>query len=93
MKNPDDMMYFDISANLKEMKNNTETLLDENGYEILVNYDWEFVDLGDLPLPISENKYVELKSVELIIKGNGIQILQMLNEKQIKKIIGDLTFE
>lgn len=62
------------------MKNNTETIVDDNGIEILVNYDWDKDDL-------------ELKSVEVVIAGIGIPLLSVLTLKQKTFIISKLSYE
>ncbi len=62
------------------MTNNSETLVDENDIEVLVNYD--YIDsLG-----------AELKSVEIIICGKGIDILPQMNNYQKLAIITKLTY-
>ena len=69
------------------MRNNTETLVDENGIELLVNYDYEKSD-GEDGLYLTE-----LKSVEIVIAGTGIDILGLMNEKQKGAIISKLQYE
>ncbi len=63
------------------MENNSEILLDENDIEVLVNYD--YIDsLG-----------AELKSVEVIICGRGIDILPQMTDYQKLAIITKLKYE
>ena len=78
------------------MENSTETLLDEMGFEILVNYNWEEsesdVQEGHGLHEVGKLISTELKSVELVIKGIGISLLDVLTEKQKKFIISLLTY-
>lgn len=78
------------------MKHNSETIIDESGIEILVGYDYEkspsqteechgFHEVGNLV-------YTELKSVEVVIKGKGIDILPNMSEKQKTYIISLLNY-
>jgi|RhiMethySRZTD1v2_1073278.scaffolds.fasta_scaffold3941331_2 hypothetical protein len=61
------------------MQQRTETLVDERGFELLVAYN------------IFHRCVNEITSVELVIKGKGIQILPSLNQKQIDHIAQELT--
>lgn len=70
------------------MTHRTHTIVDENGIEILVGYDYEH-GYDDTGSRIS----VELTSVEVIIKGRGIDILRQLTEQQIKYVIDQLDYE
>lgn len=62
------------------MKHNCVTISDDNGIEIIVGYDHEIHrhDPED-----QEFLYTELTSVEVVIKGIGIDILPNLNQKQM----------
>ncbi len=60
------------------MTHNTELITDENGIEILASYYYEDAD------------NVELKSVEVIIAGIGIDILPNMNNRQKDKVIDSL---
>lgn len=79
------------------MKHNCETISDDNGIELLVGYDYEesesqveechgYHEVGCLV-------YTELKSVELVIAGRGIDVLSSMTQKQKDHIISKLTYE
>lgn len=76
---------------------NTETLVDEQGIEILVAYSYDKspsqVEEGHGLHEVGNMVYTELKSVEVVISGTGIDILPMMNEKQKQAIINKLTYE
>lgn len=79
------------------MKNYTQVLVDENGIEVTVNYD---ADISESQIEechgIHEVGYMvetDLKSVEVVIAGDGIDILNILSEKQKTTIISKLTYE
>jgi len=80
------------------MKHNSETILDESGIELLIGYDYESTD-GYYEEPtniasfVEPLVYTELKSVEVVIKGTGIDILPFLNEKQTSYLISLLNYE
>jgi hypothetical protein len=70
----------------------TETIIDQEGIELIVSYEWEkgepqieechgYHDVGGLVT-------CELLSVEVVIAGIGIEILPVLEEKQ-KRVIFD----
>lgn len=75
---------------------NVETIVDEAGVEILVSYNWskEYDEAEHednfCALPII---YTELNSVEIVIKGKGIDILPMMSEKQKAAIIEQLNYD
>ncbi|HEY9701455.1 MAG TPA: hypothetical protein V6C58_03375 [Allocoleopsis sp.] len=82
---------------MQTLRHNTETILDENGIELLVGYDYEvsesqweechgYHDVGKMI-------YTELTSVEVIIKGRGIDILPFLDDRQREFIIHSLNYE
>lgn len=79
------------------MKTNSELINDDNGIEVLVSYRYEQsasqIEEGhgyhEVGLMIS----TELTSVEVLIKGTGINILPMLNERQKSFIISKLNYE
>jgi len=80
------------------MKKNVETFVDDNGIEILVGYRYEntpsyYEEVGNPGTLVSEMVYTELESVEVIIKGTGIDILDKLTEKQKSFIIENLSYE
>lgn len=58
---------------MAKTKNFTETLVDQNGFEILVEYQAEKADYDDVETSsIGTMICTELKSVELVISGRGI---------------------
>lgn len=80
------------------MKHNAETIVDESGIEILVGYEFEKEkdheeEPGNPSTLVQGLVYTELKSVEVVICGRGIDILPRLNERQTKFIIEQLTYE
>lgn len=80
------------------MQSNTELILEESGIEIIVVYEYEKTD-GYYEETENANTYVppsiltELKSVEVVIKSKGIDILPSMNEKQKEHIISLLSYE
>lgn len=75
---------------MAKISHNSEMIVDDNGIEILVGYDYEksgpqieechgYHDVGNL---VS----VKLTSVEVIICGTGIDILPQMTKKQIERI-------
>ena len=78
------------------MKQGTETLADDNGFEIIVGYNYEKTkdihdtDEGIICEPLV---YTELTSVEVVIKGRGIDILPLLHPSQKEFIIENLQYE
>lgn len=78
---------------MKTIKTQTkiETIVSDGIGEINVRYKgyWD-VDIWDLPVFAIDG---ELESVELVIKGEGIEILPLLSERQIKAICNELTGE
>lgn len=79
------------------MKHNTETIIDENGIEILVGYDYEISDSQIEEChgfhEVGQMVYTELKTVEVVIKGTGIDLLPLMNNKQKAYIIEQLNYE
>lgn len=80
------------------MTNNTELIVDNNGFEILVSYDYEeekarYEEQGNVASFVAESVYTELRSVEVIIAGTGIDILPMMNKRQHNQIIEKLTYK
>lgn len=70
----------------------TETLIDEAGIEILVNYSKEWNDQkedfhGEHDL---SGWGYNLNSVELVIAGSGINITKQLNLKQYRAILDEV---
>lgn len=79
------------------MKSNTETLIDDSGIELLVEYDYE---KGDPQFEechgthdVGGMVYTELKSVELVIAGRGIQLIHVLHPNEKEFIISKLQYE
>ena len=76
------------------MENNSECLVDENGIEILVNYDYEEsecqLEEGHGTHEVGCMIYTELKSVEVVISGIGIDILPSMNQLQKEAIVNKL---
>lgn len=72
----------------------TEIISDDNGIEILVGYEFE-----KSPSQIEEGTevgklvYTELKSVEVVIAGRGINILPALHPNEKEHIISKLQYE
>jgi len=78
------------------MKSNCEMLVDENGFEILVGYNYEKTkDIHDTEEGVicEPLVYTELTSVEVVIKGRGIDILPLLHPAQKEFIIENLQYE
>ena len=77
---------------------NVETVLDESGIELLVGYNYDnspsfYAEEGNPSTHVDEMVYTELTSVEVVIKGSGIDILSFMNERQKEYIITLLTYE
>jgi hypothetical protein len=62
------------------MPQKTETVIDDRGFELLVAFN-----------STKHGRIEEITSVELVIKGKGIQILPSLDQKQIDHIADELT--
>lgn len=79
------------------MTKTTETLVDDAGIEIMVGYEWEQSDSqieeGHGYHEVGKLVYTELTSVEVIIKGHGIDILPVMTQRQKDAIIGQLTYD
>lgn len=80
------------------MKHNTELFYINNSMEILVGYDHEVepafeAEEGNPDTLVAGMVYTELTSVEVVIAGKGIDILPYLTEKQMSKIIENLSYE
>lgn len=80
------------------MKHNSETIVDDNGIEMLVGYEYE-VSLAFHAEPGNPSTFVdtdvrtELKSVELVIANKGVEFLPLIDDKQKDFIISKLTYE
>lgn len=79
------------------MKRNSEMISDDGGIEILVGYRYEqsesTLEENDGEYHVGCLCYTELDSVEVVIKGRGIEILPMLTDRQKDFIIANLTYE
>lgn len=78
------------------MQNNTETLVDDNGIEVLVNYDYEQsesqIEEGHGFHEVGKMVYTQLYSVEIVIDGFGIDILPLMSSNIMKLIINKLQY-
>lgn len=78
------------------LKTNSEAIVDENGIEILVSYEYEEsesqIEEGHGIHEVGCMVYIELKSVEVVIKGIGIDIMPMMNQLQKESIISKLDY-
>lgn len=87
------------------MKKNSETIVDENGIEILVGYRYEespkyYAEPGNPGTLVDAMVLTELTSIEVVIAGIGIDILPNietmdvhLKDKMLNKIINLLNYE
>ena len=80
------------------MRKNTETIVDDNGIEMLVGYEYEVslsfqAEYGNPSTHVDTMIYTELKSVELVIANKGVEFLPLIDEKQKDFIISKLTYE
>lgn len=79
------------------MKKNCEIICDENGFEILVSYLYDQsssqVEQGHGYHEVGLLINTELRSVELVIAGTGIDVLPRLSERQKDHIISKLQYE
>jgi len=82
------------------MKNSEETILDENGFEILVNYDYELdyayhAEIGNpatfVPASVDDSS-IKINSFEIVIGGTGIDIVSQLDKRQIDFIKTKLKY-
>lgn len=79
------------------MKKNCETICDDNGIEIIVGY---LYDQSESQIEETHGYhevglmvYTELRSVEVVISGIGVNILPQLSDKQKEHIISKLQYE
>ena len=61
------------------MKSNSELIVDENGIEVLVAYDYEegeafYAEPGNPATAVAESIYTKLTSVEIVIAGVGVSV-------------------
>lgn len=71
------------------MQNNTEIILANDGFELIVEYDFEKGVVEDVT-GVFDTK---LKVVEFVFGGVGIDILPLMNFFQKEVIISKLTYE
>ena len=80
------------------MKKNSETIVDENGIEILVSYRYEespsfYAEPGNPGTLVDAMVLTEIDSVEVVIKGVGLDILPNLSSRQVDYIKSLLNYE
>ena len=80
------------------MKHYTQTICDENGFEIIVGYDAEktegyYEEPGNPATFVEPLVYTELTSVELVVAGRGIELLGMLHPNEKEFIISKLNYD
>lgn len=80
------------------MNKNTETLLDDNGFELLVSYAYErtrdyYEEPENSATLVQGMVYTELTAVEIVIAGRGIDLLPLLHENEKEFIIDKLQYE
>ncbi len=79
------------------MTNKTETILEDSGIELVVDYSYlstlgYYEDPTNISTWIPPSTYLELNTVELVIANSGIDITVRLSEKQKELIISKLTY-
>lgn len=80
------------------MKKNTETIVDENGIELIVAYEYDrdysfHAEIGNPATFVPSTILTNLLSVELVIAGTGIEQLPRLDERQIDFIKSKLQYK
>ena len=80
------------------MRKETQTFADDYPFEILVSYKWEDsepfeAEPGNPGTRVPGLRETELTSVEVVIKGRGIDILTQLTDKEKQTIIEHLNYE
>lgn len=80
------------------MKQNAENIVDDNGIEILVGYNYDktppyYEEPGNAMTLVEPYVYTELTSVEIVIRGRGIDILSLLTDSEKEFIISKLQYE
>ena len=80
------------------MKHSSETIADDNGIEILVGYDYEktpayYEEVNNPSTLVEETVYTDLKTVEVVIAGIGVDILPLMTEKQKVHLINKLQYK
>jgi len=79
------------------MRSTNEIICDDNGIELLVDYRYDKspsqIEQGHGEHEVGLMTYTELKSVEIVIAGRGIDLLPFLKENEKEFIISKLTYE
>ncbi len=80
------------------MRKETQTFGDDYPFETIVSYKWEDsepfeAEPGNPGTRVSGLRYTELTSVEVVVKGRGIDILPQLTDKEKESIISQLNYE
>lgn len=79
------------------MIKNSEIICDDNNIEILVGYRYEQsasdIQEGHGFHEVGLMVYTELTSVEVVICGKGIDILELMTDKQKDFVIGQLQYD
>ena len=79
------------------MRHNSETIADDNGIEVIVGYEYDTSEsqveechgLHDVGCTV----FTQLKNVEVVIGGIGIDILPVLSKTQKQFIISKLQYD
>ena len=77
---------------------NSETIVDDNGIEIIVGYEYEaqdgyYEEPGNIASFVDSTVSTTLQSVEIVIAGIGLNILPLLTKNQQDTIISKLEYE
>ena len=80
------------------MKKTCQTISDDNGIEINVGFRYEntpsfHAEYGNPGTFVGEMVYTEIDSVEVVIKGVGLDILPNLSSRQVDYIKSLLNYE
>ena len=80
------------------MRKNEETIVDENGIELIVAYEYDrddsfHAEIGNPATFVPSTILTNLLSVELVIAGTGIEQLPKLDERQIDFIKSKLQYK
>lgn len=80
------------------MKKTCQTICDDNGCEINVGYRYEespsfYAEPGNPGTLVDAMVYTEIDSVEVVIKGVGLDILPHLSSRQVDYIKSLLNYE
>lgn len=80
------------------MQTLSETLVDENGIELIVGYEYDktepyYEEPGNVASFVEPTVETTLHSVEVVIAGKGVDILNQLTEQQKQSIVSKLDYE